>query len=210
MASIAAWCCRLALVSMLAGAMGAAPFAQAADENDPHKLPVRAVADRRLAVKGARGSGILPLYVSADWTRAQPDVTRAVLVFHGLLRDADVYLKSGEAALAAAGDAGRGTLLIVPQFLADRDIEPHDLLIRHSTGVARPRPKAPIASRAVTASLPICGRAIRQDWPSACGKCRTSATTAARCWARPAGSRPCSTSRVVPACDDMRPARPQV
>jgi len=100
---------------------------QAADEQDPHKLPVKVVADRRLPVTGAEGTGILPLYVTGDWTRPEPEVTRAILVFHGLLRDADVYLRSGEAALAEAGDAGRGTLLVVPQFLADLDLPAHDL-----------------------------------------------------------------------------------
>jgi pimeloyl-ACP methyl ester carboxylesterase len=119
------WTRRLTLGLTLAGLIGVT--ARAADENDPHKLPVKVVADQRLMVKGAAGAGVLPLYVSGDWSRAEPGVTRAVLVFHGLLRDADVYLKSGEAALAEAGQAGRGTLLIVPQFLADRDIEPHDL-----------------------------------------------------------------------------------
>jgi hypothetical protein len=119
------WTRRLALTLALAGLIGGA--AKAADESDPHKLPVKTVADQRLMVTGAAGTGVLPLYVSGDWSKPEPEVTRAVLVFHGLLRDADVYLKSGEAALAEAGEAGYGTLLIVPQFLADRDIEPHDL-----------------------------------------------------------------------------------
>jgi len=115
---------RLALALLLLGLSGTA---HAADENDPHKQPVKVVADQRLTVKGSTGTGVLPLYVSGDWTRPEPDVTRAVLVFHGLLRDADVYLKSGETALAEAGDAGHGTLLIVPQFLADMDIRAHGL-----------------------------------------------------------------------------------
>jgi pimeloyl-ACP methyl ester carboxylesterase len=117
---------RLALV-LAAIALTGAASAGAADEQDPHKAPVKVVADQRLAVKGTVGSGVLPLYVVGDWSKPEPAVTRAVLVFHGLLRDADVYLRSGEAALADAGDAGRGTLLIVPQFLADRDIPAHHL-----------------------------------------------------------------------------------
>jgi len=115
---------RLALALLLLGLSGTA---RAADETDPHKQPVRVVADQRLTVQGAAGTGVLPLYVSGDWSRPEPEVTRAVLVFHGLLRDADVYLKSGEAARAEAGDAGHGTLLIVPQFLADIDIPAHGL-----------------------------------------------------------------------------------
>jgi pimeloyl-ACP methyl ester carboxylesterase len=116
---------RLALALVLLGVMTTA--ARAADETDPHELPVKVVADQRLSVTGAAGTGVLPLYVTGNWSRPEPEVTRAILVFHGLLRDADVYLKSGEAALAEAGEAGHGTLLIVPQFLADRDIAPHGL-----------------------------------------------------------------------------------
>jgi hypothetical protein len=108
-----------------------APRSRAADESDPHQLPVERVADQRLVVTrngaGEGGAGLLPLYVSGDWTRPEPNVTRAILVFHGLLRNADTYLKSAEAALAKAGDAGRGTLLIVPQFLADLDLPAHEL-----------------------------------------------------------------------------------
>ena len=116
---------RLALALALACLLGTA---DAADEQDPHKLPVKVVADQRLAVQGSQGSGVLPLYIAGgDWAKPSPEVTRAVLVFHGLLRDADVYLKSGEAALAEAGDAGRGTLLVVPQFLADMDLPAHGL-----------------------------------------------------------------------------------
>jgi hypothetical protein len=112
--------CGLALI-------GATAVRAATDDADPHNKPVKIVADQRLAVSGAAGTGQLPLYVSADWSKPLPAVTRAVLVFHGRLRDADVYLRSGEAALAAAGDGAKGTLLIVPQFLDDIDIAPHAL-----------------------------------------------------------------------------------
>ncbi|GGF48351.1 hypothetical protein GCM10011611_63480 [Aliidongia dinghuensis] len=117
---------RRGALALLAGIV-AASDASAADETDPHKLPVKVVADQRLAVTGAGGAGVLPLYVTGDWTRPEPAVTRAIIVIHGLLRDADTYLRSAETALSEAGDAGRGTLLIVPQFLADLDIAPHDL-----------------------------------------------------------------------------------
>ena len=70
---------RLALALLLLGLSGTA---RAADETDPHKQPVRVVADQRLTVQGAAGTGVLPLYVSGDWSRPEPEVTRAVLVFH--------------------------------------------------------------------------------------------------------------------------------
>jgi pimeloyl-ACP methyl ester carboxylesterase len=92
----------------------------AEEETATHKKPVKVVADARLAV-GAKGT--LPLYVSADWSKPLPAITRAVLVLHGRLRNADVYYRSAETAQAAAGEAGKSAIMIVPQFLAEVDIE---------------------------------------------------------------------------------------
>src|ERR1700760_606537 len=93
---------------------------RAAEEVAPNHRPLKAIADERLAV-GSKGT--LPLYVSADWTKPQPAITRAVLVLHGRLRDADVYYRSARTAQPAAGDAGRQAIMIVPQFLADVDVD---------------------------------------------------------------------------------------
>src|SRR5690242_10274500 len=65
----------------------------AEEEVAPHKKPVKVVANARLAV-GSKGT--LPLYVSADWSKPLPDITRAVLVLHGRLRNADVYYRSAQ------------------------------------------------------------------------------------------------------------------
>lgn len=99
-----------------------APAAQAL-----RRVPVAAVADGRLAVATEAGTGVLPLYVSRDWNRALPRITRAVIVIHGYLRNADTYYATAREALAAAGSAGAGTILIAPQFLADIDVRAHDL-----------------------------------------------------------------------------------
>jgi len=96
----------------------------AQDEDAPNKHPVKKIADSRLAV-GDRG--ILPLYLSADWSKPLPDINRAVLVLHGRLRNADVYFRSAEKAQAAAGDAGKTALMIVPQFLAAIDVDAFQL-----------------------------------------------------------------------------------
>ena len=117
----AAW---IAAAALLAG-WPAWTFAD--EEGGRHRRAVKAVADQRLTVTTAAGAGSLPLYLSADWTQPLPDVTRAVVVFHGRLRNADDYYRSAESTLAAAGEAGRGTLLIVPQFLTPADIEAHAL-----------------------------------------------------------------------------------
>jgi len=91
------------------------------------RVPVGAVATARLVVATPAGSGVLPLYVSRDWTRPLPDIRRAVIVIHGYRRDADVYYATAQRALRAAGAAGEGTLLIVPQFLASIDDVAHRL-----------------------------------------------------------------------------------
>jgi pimeloyl-ACP methyl ester carboxylesterase len=98
--------------------IGAQAFAE--EETAPHQKPVKAVADARLAI-GSKG--MLPLYISSDWSKPLPEITRAVLVLHGRLRNADVYYRSAQTAQAAAGDAGKSTIMIVPQFLAEVDIE---------------------------------------------------------------------------------------
>ncbi|MGY8665687.1 alpha/beta hydrolase [Bradyrhizobium sp. UFLA05-109] len=98
--------------------------ANAADEEAPNRAPVKAVADARLAVGD---QGVLPLYLSSDWALPLPAITRAVIVLHGRLRNADVYYKSARAAQAAAGDEGRATIMIVPQFLAQIDVDAYKL-----------------------------------------------------------------------------------
>jgi pimeloyl-ACP methyl ester carboxylesterase len=98
--------------------------ALAADEDAPNRRPVKEVADSRIAV-GSQGQ--LPLYVSADWSKPLPEINRAVLILHGRLRDANVYYKSAKTAQAAAGDAGKATIMIVPQFLAGIDINAYQL-----------------------------------------------------------------------------------
>jgi pimeloyl-ACP methyl ester carboxylesterase len=98
--------------------------AWAADEDAANRRPVKAVADSRIAV-GQLGS--LPLYLSADWSRPLPEIERAVLVLHGRLRNADVYYRSAKTAQAAAGDAGKASLMIVPQFLAGIDVDAYRL-----------------------------------------------------------------------------------
>ena len=109
---------------LLFAAVALGRLAVAQDETAPNRRPVAIVADQRFAV-GDRG--VLPLYVSRPWTETLPDVTRAVVVLHGRLRNADAYFETAKKAQAAAGAAGATTLLIVPQFLAQADVEFHHL-----------------------------------------------------------------------------------
>ncbi len=118
---------RQAFVCVATLALAGFGTTQAADESAPHRLPVKVVANQRLEIKTSAGSGVVPLYVSRDWTVPQPEVTRALIVFHGRLRNADVYFRSAQEALAAAGNIASTTLLVVPQFLADADVAAHRL-----------------------------------------------------------------------------------
>lgn len=98
--------------------------ALAADEDAPNRKPVKVVADARLSVGG---QGMLPLYLSSDWSMPLPAISRAIIVLHGRLRNADVYYISAHTGQVAAGDDGKSALMIVPQFLAEIDIEAHKL-----------------------------------------------------------------------------------
>ncbi len=100
------------------------PLAWGADEDAPNARPVKRIADSRIAVGDL---GTLPLYLSADWANPLPGIDRAVLILHGRLRDADVYFRSAEKAQAAAGEAVKATLMIVPQFLAEIDVDAFQL-----------------------------------------------------------------------------------
>jgi hypothetical protein len=102
----------------------ASPRVWAADEVASNHRPVKEVASLRISV-GTQST--LPLYISADWSNPLPDIMRAVLVLHGRLRNADVYYRSAQTAQAAAAEAGKTTIMIVPQFLAGIDVDAYQL-----------------------------------------------------------------------------------
>jgi hypothetical protein len=93
---------------------------------------VRVVADHAIPVKTANGEGLVPVYVffngkPADLAQPQAGVVRALLVIHGLHREAEQNSRVGLRAIDNAGAAGQGTLLIAPQFLEEADAEAHHL-----------------------------------------------------------------------------------
>jgi pimeloyl-ACP methyl ester carboxylesterase len=79
------------------------------------------VAHSSLRVTISAGSGLLPIYVSSDWSKPHPKVTRVIVIFHGKKRNAESYFRSTEEAVQSAGNAGRGTIVIAPQFLTEDD-----------------------------------------------------------------------------------------
>jgi hypothetical protein len=84
--------------------------------------PVKMVVEGRIVVRSAAGDGLLPVAVSQDWSRALPEVTRAVVVIHGAHRTAEHYFR---ATTQLAPDSR--TLIVAPQFLLEKDIAAHSL-----------------------------------------------------------------------------------
>lgn len=125
----------LARGGVAAGAAMLASLTQlafAAHPYESHLKPVTTISDTRFAIDTPQGQAEFPLYLSRDWNVAQPQVTRAVIVIHGKLRNADVYFRTAQNARDAAHADADSTLLIAPQFLATLDTrvhgEPADLL----------------------------------------------------------------------------------
>ena len=111
-----------ALQLVLAGLVAfTASSAQTTDQTSS-TAPVKVIAPSQIHVDKGGASAVLPLYVSSDWSHPLPNVTRALLVFHGKLRNADAYNLSGQKAVASA-KAGDSTLLITPQFLGQLDVD---------------------------------------------------------------------------------------
>ena len=112
---------------VIAVALMIASHAQGQGVPTKYTLPIKNVAPTLIDVMTPQGAVKFPVYASADWSRPMPNLKRAVLVFHGLLRNADVYFKAGLDSRDKAGDAGRGVLVLAPQFLADVDIPANQL-----------------------------------------------------------------------------------
>ncbi len=90
-------------------------------------IPVDHVAAGRLSVSTAQGVGQLALISEVNLNQTQPGITRAVVVFHGLHRNAAAYLRDAQEARSKAGAVGKNTVLIAPQFLNDEDAHKHKL-----------------------------------------------------------------------------------
>lgn len=86
--------------------------------------PVGAVAEGRLPV-GAEA--LLPVSLSADWSRPLHAVAQAVVMLPGNDRDADAARRTAEAAREASGALAQTVLVVAPQFLTDADVAAHHL-----------------------------------------------------------------------------------
>ncbi|CAE6827790.1 alpha/beta hydrolase [Paraburkholderia haematera] len=150
---------RLAMKYAAAGAAMLALLTQpafAVPAHESHLKPVATISDTRFAIDTPQGRAEFPLYLSKDWNVAQPQVTRAVIVIHGKLRNADVYFRTAQNARDAAHADADSTLLIAPQFLATLDTRVHD----EPADLLRWTGDAWMGGEAARAPLPISSYAV--------------------------------------------------
>jgi len=118
------------------------------------------VAHQRLRITTPQGSALEPFIISLNWSRRQPQITRAMIIIHGKERNAEGSYRTAREAAHEAGRAGRNTVFIAPQFLDQEDIRDHhvpaDVLRWRGTGWMAGAPAlapAPISSYEVVDSL---------------------------------------------------------
>jgi len=94
-------------------------------KNEP---PVRTVASKTFPLSTSYGIAEMPLEISLDWNGPQPQVTRAVVMFHGRSRNVVGCFRSLRlGAKRAGGDVAATTILVAPQFLNEQDAQTHHL-----------------------------------------------------------------------------------
>jgi hypothetical protein len=59
--------------------------------------PVKSLARRVYTVQSAAGAASVPIEMSLDISRGQPEITRAVIVFHGKGRNVEGYFEGTRA-----------------------------------------------------------------------------------------------------------------
>ncbi len=106
-----------AATSVLGASAAPAPIA---GSTEPPGLSSGALADRQFTVTTNAGSGIARYFGNGSLD-GDTTAVRAIVIVHGVLRNADTYFATGRALLSAA-HADR-TLLIAPQFLEASDLK---------------------------------------------------------------------------------------
>ncbi|MBV9333070.1 MAG: alpha/beta hydrolase, partial [Candidatus Eremiobacteraeota bacterium] len=83
------------------------------------------LADRSFLVRTAAGAGYARYFATASLD-GDATATRALIVVHGALRDADYYYDTGVIAANAAHEL-RDTLVVAPQFVEKSDVTHHNI-----------------------------------------------------------------------------------
>jgi len=94
-------------------------FAAASPTETPQPDNSGRLADRTFLVTTQRGNGIARYFGSGSLD-GDATATRALIIVHGVLRDADYYFDTGREAIAAAHE--EHVLLLAPQFVEQADI----------------------------------------------------------------------------------------
>lgn len=98
--------------------------APAPKETRPPGLTSGALANRSFLVSTSEGAGLARYFGNGSLDGSQT-ATRAIIIVHGVLRNADTYFATGELTLHAAH--ADDTLLIAPQFVEAGDLKGHDV-----------------------------------------------------------------------------------
>jgi len=88
----------------------------------PPNLGSGQLANRQFLVRTSQGDGIA-LYFGNGSLDGDREMTRAIIIVHGVLRNADYYYETGQLVLARAH--AEKTLLIAPQFVEAGDLKGH-------------------------------------------------------------------------------------
>jgi hypothetical protein len=102
---------------------GGSPGGLRADTSDV----IDTVAETTLPITVGGQSLRVPYFGNRPINGTYADVTRAILVCHGTLRNANDYYDAIVSAGHAAGGADAHTLIIAPQFLTEPDLDEHHL-----------------------------------------------------------------------------------
>jgi pimeloyl-ACP methyl ester carboxylesterase len=116
----------VALSAVVLASTMAAGVAFAVDESAPYRRPVKVVAPERIKIKTALGEAVIPAFTSCNIDKPNAGITRAVIMLHGRLRDADKYFDLAKRSAAASG-ASADTVIIAPQLLSTGDAARHNL-----------------------------------------------------------------------------------
>jgi hypothetical protein len=108
------------------GVIGLA-YALSAAAADPDSASVARLAHQVYTLRFGGQSVKIPMEMSADPLVPHPEITRAVIVFHGKGRNVEGYYAALEDAARHGGQAGEKTLLLAPQFLREEDVKAHRL-----------------------------------------------------------------------------------
>jgi pimeloyl-ACP methyl ester carboxylesterase len=102
---------RLSLVQAAAPAMGTGVQTQ----------PVSQLVTTLVTLTVDGAAARLPVLATHALDEGRADITRAIIVIHGALRNAESSFSTMQQAMVLAGEAGRHVLIVAPQFLSEVD-----------------------------------------------------------------------------------------